>query len=82
MHQGPEKIVVSRNSTLKQNQKNTGCSVVTYRPHFLSSLSFIEFQTVKFEHLSSLFCSSIASFGSSNMSFQVILSSGLAEFEF
>ena len=51
MHQGPEKIVVSRNSTLKHNQKNTGCSVVTYQPHFLWSLSFIKFQTVEFKHL-------------------------------
>ena len=37
--------------------------------HFLSSLSFIEFQTVEFEHLSSSTFAGILSFGSINTIF-------------
>ena len=57
--------------------------LVLERAHFLSSSSFIEFQTVKFEHvLSSTFAWVFRVLARAIRVFQVFLSSSLVEFKF
>ena len=59
------------------------CLLMLERAHFISSLSFIEFQPVEFEHVSgSNFAGVFQVLAEVIQIIQVISSSSLAEFEF